>query len=234
VPGIDHREGLGAEPMNSTHSLARYYVQHRFAVLFAVLLTAIAGHGFVGLVVPLANPLDWLLGISLVAVVFSARGARLRWLLAGLAVVCVAVRLTQGFLEHPAPPLVSQSLVGVLCAMAAGVATRRAFVSGAVDSERICAALAAYLLTGIAFGVGYWLMETALPGSFSSSSTEPFTPARAIYFSFVTQATLGFGDMVPIRAHSEGVVVAQGLGGQMYLAVLIARLVTLYSAGEKT
>lgn len=219
--------------MSSARSLARYYVQHRFAILFVVLLIAIAGHGLVGLVVPVANPLDWLLGIGLVAIVFSVRRAGLRWLLAGLSVVGVALRLTQGLLEHSAPPLLSQSLVAVVCVVAAGVAAHRAFASGTVDAERICAALDAYLLTGIAFGTGYWLMETALPGSFSSPSTEAFTPARAIYFSFVTQATLGFGDMVPIRAHSEGVVVAQGVGGQMYLAVLVARLVSLYSSKEK-
>ena len=35
---------------------------------------------------PIANPLDWLLGIGLVAVVFSARRGRLRWLLGGLTV----------------------------------------------------------------------------------------------------------------------------------------------------
>jgi voltage-gated potassium channel len=218
--------------MNSASSLARHYVQHRFTALFGVLLLAIAGHGLVGLVVPVANPLDWLLGIGLVAVVFSARRGRLRWLLGGLAVVCVAARLAQGLLDHPAPLLVGQSMLALACVLATGAAIHRAFAPGTVDAERICAALDAYLLMGIAFGVGYWLMETALPGSFSSVSGEAFTPPRAIYFSFVTQATLGFGDIVPLRDHSQGVVVAQGVGGQVYLAVLIARLVSLYSVEE--
>jgi hypothetical protein len=59
---------------------------------------------------------------------------------------------------------------------------------------------------------------------------EALTAPRAIYFSFVTQATLGYGDIVPVGDHAQGVVVAQGMGGQMYLAVLIARLVSLYAA----
>ena len=54
--------------------------------------------------------------------------------------------------------------------------------------------------------------------------------SRAIYLSFVTQATLGYGDIVPVGEHAQGVVVAQGMGGRMYLAVLIARLVSLYAA----
>ena len=56
------------------------------------------------------------------------------------------------------------------------------------------------------------------------------TPQRAIYFSFVTQATLGYGDIAPLGEQVQGLAVAQGVGGQMYLVVLVARLVSLYSA----
>jgi hypothetical protein len=68
--------------------------------------------------------------MGLVAVVFSAPRGRLRWLLGALAVGCVAARLTQGLLAHPAPPLVSQSLLAVACALAAGVAVHRALAAG--------------------------------------------------------------------------------------------------------
>jgi len=213
--------------------LARRYVRHRFTVLFAVLLLAIAGHGFLENLLPVANPLDWLLGLSLVAVVFSARRGRLRWVLGGLVVGSVAARLTQGLVNHPAPILLSQALVAFACLLAVGAAVRRALTSGPVDIEHIAAALDAYLLVGIAFGVGYWLMEAAVPGSFSSASGALLTPPRAIYFSFVTQATLGFGDIVPMNQRAQGVVIVQGVGGQMYLAVLVARLVSLYSAQER-
>jgi hypothetical protein len=197
-----------------------------------VLLLTIAGHGFASILLPAANPLEWLLGICLVTVVCSARRGAVRWLLAGLVVSCIAARLTQELLEHPAPLFATQVLLAITCLLAAGVAMRRALGFGRVNVEHICAALDVYLLTGIAFGVGYWLMETALPGSVSSASAELLTPARAIYFSFVIQATLGFGDIVPIAEHAQGVVIVQAVGGQMYLAVLVARLVSLYSAQE--
>ena len=71
-----------------------------------------------------------------------------------------------------------------------------------------------------------------MPGSFSLGADLPLTPPRAVYFSFVTQATLGYGDIAPISEHAQGVVIVQGVGGQMYLAVLVARLVSLYSAQE--
>lgn len=216
--------------MASQGSLARLYADHRFTVLFAALLLSIGGHGLVANVLPVANPLEWLLGLSLVAVVLSVRHGWLRWALLGTVAGLVGARLVQPFLEHPAPTAVSHSLFGLVCLLAAGVSVRRALTAGPVDAEHISAALDAYLLLGLAFGVGYWLLETALPGSLSPASGDPLTPQRVVYFSFITQATVGFGDIVPVGEAAEGVVVVQGVGGQMYLAVLVARLVSLYSS----
>jgi hypothetical protein len=211
--------------MEFTELLARRYVERRFTILFAALLLSIAGHAFVGELLPVVNPLDWLLGLSLVAVVLSAQSAWTRITLGGLALGFVAARLVQPLLDHPAPLVVGQTSLAIACLLATGVAGHRALASGPVDGERIFAAIDVYLLVGVAFGVGYWLIEAALPGSLTEGSGGALTPPRAVYFSFVTQATLGYGDIVPIREHVQGVV-----GGQMYLAVLIARLVSLYSA----
>jgi hypothetical protein len=211
---------------------AKRYFGHRFTILFAVLLMGIVGHAPVGMLLPVANPLDWLLGASLVVVVLSAWRGRLRWVLGVLTVGFLAARLLDPFLDHPAPLRVSQVAVGLVCLLTAGVAVRRALSRGPVDFEHIAAALDAYLLVGLAFGVAYWLVEAAIPGSLVASSGEPLTPQRAAYFSFITQATVGYGDIVPIGEHVQGLVIAQGIGGQMYLAVLVARLVSLYSASE--
>ena len=218
--------------MGLARSLARRYVEHRFTVLFAVLLLAIAGHAPIGNLLPVANPLDWLLGLSLAAIVLSAWRGRLRWILGVLGVGFVAARLVDPLLDHSAPLFASQTALGLACLLAAWAAVRRALASGPVDAEHIAAALDAYLLVGLAFGAGYWLLEAAMPGSFSLGAGGALTPPRAVYFSFVTQATLGYGDIVPIGEDAQGVVVAQGVGGQMYLAVLVARLVSLYSAQE--
>ena len=45
-------------------------------------------------------------------------------------------------------------------------------------------------------------------------------------------STLGFGDIVPLTGVAQGLVSVEAVGGQMYLAVLVARLVSLYSAHE--
>ena len=218
--------------MGLARSLARGYLDHRFTVLFLVLLLAIAGHAPIGRLVPEANPLEWLLGLSLAAVVLSAWRGGLRWILGALALGFVGARLLDPLIDHPAPLFVGQSAVGLACLLAAGTAVRRALAAGPVDAEHISAALDAYLLVGLAFGFGYWLLEAALPGSLSSTSGTPLTPPRAVYFSFVSQATVGYGDIVPMSEIAQGFTIVQGVGGQMYLAVLVARLVSLFSAQE--
>jgi voltage-gated potassium channel Kch len=54
------------------------------------------------------------------------------------------------------------------------------------------------------------------------------TLSTAVYFSFVTLATVGYGDVVPARELSRGVAMFEALVGQLFLAVLIARLVSVY------
>ena len=214
--------------MGFAGELVRRYAERRFTALFVVLMLTISGHALVGSLLPVANPLEWLLALSLVAVVLSVRRGRLRWILYAATVGMVGARLAQPMLDHSAPAFVTQSLFALACLLTAGVALRRALGAGPVDGERIFAALDVYLLVGVAFGVGYWMLEAAVPGSFSSG--EPLTAPRSINYSFVTQKTIGYGDIAPISEHAQGVVVAQGMGGQMYLAVLIARLVSLYAA----
>lgn len=218
--------------MPSARALARGYARRRFTVLFAMLLVTLAGHAFASKVFPGANPLAWLLALSLLAAVLSVRQRRLRWVLWGLAATFALARLGEPLIEHAAPHHTAQVALALACLLAAAAAAARALAAGPVDGEHIFAALSAYMLVGIAFGIGYWLLDAALPGSFTPGPTGAFTPPRAIYFSFVTQATLGYGDVLPLREESQGLVVVQAVGGQMYLAVLVARLVSLY-AGQK-
>src|SRR5262249_36183566 len=109
--------------------------------------------------------------------------------------------------------------------------TTMRFALGArrIDGEHIYAALSAYLLAGLFFGVLHWVIATAWPGSFGGvvdDSEAGFTLATAIYFSFVTLATLGSGDVIPKPAVARGVAILEAVGGQLFIAVLVARLVS--------
>jgi voltage-gated potassium channel Kch len=99
-----------------------------------------------------------------------------------------------------------------------------------IDLEHLYAALSAYLLAGIFFGLFYWGLEQLHPGTFIL--TGDFSRMSAIYFSFVTLATLGYGDIVPRTDVARGLAIVEGVGGQLFLAVMVARLVSLYARVE--
>jgi hypothetical protein len=109
--------------------------------------------------------------------------------------------------------------------------------SGKVTRDRIAAALCAYLLLGVIWAQAYLLIETVEPGSFTWNSEPTVTETSpgsvnfdAFYFSFVTLTTLGYGDITPVHDVARAFAVLEAVVGQLYLAILIARLVGLHIA----
>jgi hypothetical protein len=204
------------------------YRRHRFAALFASLLLTLGAGPTLEALAPRYNPLQLLLGLNLVAAIGSVareRGLRLPLVLG------IGFLVTRGLLATlgiPGMLAASDAIWVTAVVLAAGVAARHAFEPGVVDRERIFAALDAYLLAGLLFGVAYWTLDRRWP-SLSATSGEPLDLSRAIYFSFVTLATVGYGDIVPTSPPARGLAVLEGVSGQMYLAVLVARLVGLYA-----
>ena len=190
-----------------------------------------AAHAAVDAVAPAANVLEWLLALSLGAAVLSLELGRRARLLLVLAGGFVVFRLAEPWLGIPLFSA-SQVLFALAGLLAVALMARHALRGGRVDSERIFAALDAYLLAAFVFGVVYWVLDREVPGSFGPESLGVLTPRRAVYLSFVVISTLGFGDIVPVSGAAQGLVTVEAVGGQMYLAVLVARLVSLYSADE--
>ncbi len=105
-----------------------------------------------------------------------------------------------------------------------------------VSADLIFASVCVYLILGTSWAMMYSLIELAFPGSFStptgslqfpknSNSTVP-----ALYFSFVTLTTLGYGDISPASSPARFFTILESLTGQIYLAILVARLVGLQIA----
>jgi hypothetical protein len=84
---------------------------------------------------------------------------------------------------------------------------------GAVTADKIYGALCVYLIIGLTWGFMFLTLEGFQPGSFlvgqARLSGIEKDPATLVYFSFVTLSTVGY---------------------QIYLAVLVARLVGLHIA----
>jgi Ion channel len=106
-----------------------------------------------------------------------------------------------------------------------------------ITADTISAALCVYLLAGLVWSAMYSIIYLHDPGAFAmppmrASESAGMAPIRAevfrlIYFSFATLTTTGYGDITPASALSRGLAVLEMILGQFYVAVIVARLVSL-------
>lgn len=148
--------------------------------------------------------------------------SRFRW----AYLVAVALSLI-GHILAPAIREVWVAYHALLFAITTGLVVRWAARRETVTIDTIFAALSGFYLLGYTWAVGYAALDAASPGSFSA----PLDMASAFYFSFITLLTVGYGDIVPVSAPARALVIAEALLGQVYLVVLVARLVALQAAG---
>jgi len=109
-----------------------------------------------------------------------------------------------------------------------------------VTLDKLYAAITSYLVLGIVFAVLYALVATVTPVAFQYTVSTDFAslslfphPAffsEALYFSFVTLATLGYGDWVALMGPLKMVASLEAISGQLFIAILIARLVGIQIA----
>jgi amino acid transporter len=107
-----------------------------------------------------------------------------------------------------------------------------------VTGETISMSVSVYLLLGLTWALLYILLfqldpkafsfgTTATP-TFAQSSNEPQAFPIFIYFSLTTLATIGYGDITPVSLQARYAAVAEGIAGQFYLTILVARLVGMH------
>jgi hypothetical protein len=101
-----------------------------------------------------------------------------------------------------------------------------------VNTEVLCASIAAYLLIGLVWAHAYMLVGRLHPEAFAFNT--PGAPAEmdgfsGFYFSFLTLTTVGYGDITPVSPVARMLAVMESMTGMLYVAVLIARLVAMYS-----
>jgi voltage-gated potassium channel len=198
-----------------------------FYTLFLTLVTAplLSAFEFKGVLIEL------FLAANLLAALIPVATVRIRRVLLVATAVIWLARPVTAWLDHSALSVMTLGLWTVLALFAAAGALRFALGSEPIDAEHLYAALSAYMLAGIFFGLFYWVVEQTQPGSFNAAAD--FTRMSGFYFSFVTLATLGYGDIVPRSDVVRGLAIVEGVGGQLFLAVMVARLVSLYVNAER-
>jgi hypothetical protein len=97
-----------------------------------------------------------------------------------------------------------------------------------VNADKLYGAVAAYLLLGLTFASGYEALAFWKPQAFSIAVGESAQVDMLMYFSLVTLSTVGYGDVVPVIPEAQVLAVCEAILGQLYLAILMARLVGLH------
>ena len=104
---------------------------------------------------------------------------------------------------------------------------------GNVSWSLINGALSVYLIMGIVFAFAYSFLYTITPDAFSGADKIDGPGFQNfIYLSYVTLTTLGFGDITPTRPIASSLITLEAVVGQIYLTVLVARLVGMHITAE--
>lgn len=101
---------------------------------------------------------------------------------------------------------------------------------GAVTGEKIYAAICVYLFIGLVWAFLFNLIHNFRPASFELHDPEL---SQFVYYSFTTLSTLGYGDITPLTPGAQALAYVEAIIGQIYLTVLVARLVGLHITYQK-
>jgi len=144
-----------------------------------------------------------------------------------LAVALVSATVDLGSWVVPVPqPLVEATGLAALLLLLA-VVLFHTLRDGPITLHRIQGGVAAYLLLGVAWAQAYTLLALLRPGAFSGAAAAGDGPRTFLYFSFVTLTTVGYGDVLPVHPAARSLAMLEAVTGPLYLAILLARLVSL-------
>jgi hypothetical protein len=116
------------------------------------------------------------------------------------------------------------------------VVVHAVYAPGRITFHRLQGAIVVYLNLATIFGSAYGLIWDMNPSGFSNVGAPTGGPgelATMLYFSFTTLTTTGYGDIVPIDPFARSLANLEAVAGQFFLAITVARLVTLELADRR-
>jgi len=177
------------------------------------------------------------LSLVLVAALYAFRSTRFYFVIAlVLLFPSIGARMVLLFSPNPGIEVLGAISSCLFLAVTVIALVSRLFTVKSVTLDTISASICAYLLMGVAFAYAFAVIELQNPGSFSAAlfqrSAGHIAPLIAslhsfIYYSFVCLTTTGFGDISPVSEGARTLSVMESVFGQLYMAILIARLVSL-------
>jgi uncharacterized membrane protein len=173
-----------------------------------------------------------------------------------LGALVIAQRIARLWSDNPLLDVAGSGLIIVFLGLTAVMFLRYVLGPDPITPDKISGAICVYFLLGAIWANVYFLVAASRPDAFkmppsaaSGDAAAPPVPAptphethngrdlrmklldrRFLYFSFVTLTTVGYGDITPVSPFARALSALEAIIGQMYIAVLVARLVGLHLA----
>lgn len=187
---------------------------------------------------PHGNLIEAMLLTLVMVFAVLAVGGRRRTLF--MALVLVAPALVGKWINHLFPELMPPAVFLTCTVFFFGfiVAQLLRFIVQAtrVDANVLCAGVAGFLLVGLLWVPIYMLVDQTSLAAFAVETTNGVSTSLngfdAFYLSFITICTVGFGDVRPVSQVARMLAVLEAITGMFYMALLIARLVAIYSSTQ--
>jgi hypothetical protein len=179
-----------------------------------------------------------LLTIVMVSAVVAVGGRRKSL---AIALILLAPALAGKWVNHLRPDLLHPAtfLVSSITFFAYVIARLLAYVVRAprVDANVLCAGVSGFLILGLTWAPAYLAVARLHPSAFSLPASAGggagvLDSFGAFYFSFITLCTVGYGDITPVSKVARMLAVLEAITGLFYMAVLISRLVSVYSSNQ--
>lgn len=147
-----------------------------------------------------------------------------------LALLSVTFSAIDIFYNSIVIELCIKAVVLLFSVTSAVIAAKHVFGGTKVDRNLLFGAMCVYLLMGLIWAILYGLIFQFLPGSFNGiEGVDGKAPMDTLlYYSFVTLASLGYGDITPIAPLARTLAYLEVIGGQLYIAIMLAGLVGLF------
>jgi hypothetical protein len=179
---------------------------------------------------------QWLLLAVLAEVVtLSHRVGAIAIILLGLAAMLASVAVN----SEGSPIAVSVLHRGGIILTFSGltwVVAHAVYAPGRITFHRLQGAVVVYLSLATIFAAAFCIIWELIPGAFANLPAATGSPrelATMLHFSLTTLTTTGYGDIVPVDPFARSLANFEAVLGQFYLAITVARLVTLELADRR-
>jgi Ion channel len=178
---------------------------------------------------------DVLLSLILLSGIAAVSDHRKAYIVVALAAgVAILIRFTSWLIPLDNIPGLLDVTALLSLGMLSAVVGIEVFSAGRATFDRILGAVALYILIGVVWAEACQLVSSYIPAAYAGivHGRTQYDRATWLYFSFVTLTTVGYGDITPVAHIAKSLAILEALLGQLYPAIVLARLVSLHVAAD--